>query len=121
MFHYIELDLYTNLNDTLHLLCGALWPKRQTRKPYAATSIAEFADKAYLTKEEAEELQGTVAGIVDFWLTLKQTIDFSPVPAGKTAVYRCARPETRGDTALKQTIRWLNKKSIQNPVVWNEA
>lgn len=128
-FHIIPLDLYTNLKDTLEMLAGALWGEKKLGSwdpeggaPSSILSLAEYNQKARLTPEEADLLLTTVKGITDFWITLgvQLPVAFRVSTRDAPMIYRVTRPDTEGKPALEQTIQWLRRRGIKNPIVWND-
>ena len=126
-FHVIDLDLYTNLCETLEVIAGALWGHRQLGAtdgdgghPQSVLSLEDYAEKARLTPPMIRQLGECVAGITDFWLTLEKNEVSFPPPEGDVTVYRVHRAPTLGSTPLTQTLRWLLRHDIRNPVIWND-
>lgn len=108
--HIVWLDDYTNRNEVEDMLVRSLRPNEG-------------------------RLRECVRGIKDFWLTLELSQRFGGIitPPRWNAygyqlaqelgitVYRVDRYETEGQSALVQTVRWLERRGIKNPVVWNNV
>ena len=59
------------------------------------------------------KLRTCIKGIRDFWYTLEP---LGTIP--RDCVYRVHRYNTEGQTALVQTVKWLQKYGVKNPIVW---
>ncbi len=86
-------------------------------------TLARLSEAAGLNEGEAQRVRRLVGIIEDFWMTLAP-VESELLPPGvcmRTPIFYVKRVTTRGRSVLLQTISWLEKYGLHNPIVWCEV